>query len=126
MKPLAASITAALALSVAGAAYAQTSADPLACARTIDGTAIRIGTEVLDAHGQRIGAVAITQCSLPAEDGSIKVFLDDRFGGQVKAIPLGDATATNAAVHLGQTIEDIDRIAPIARAATPTRGARGG
>lgn len=98
-------------LAFGGVASAQ-EADPLACAVTAEGVGIRMGTEVLDSEGERIGAVSLSQCSTEAQTGKLRVLLDTRLGGEVRAFPLEGATATPSAVRLPVTAEEVASLAP--------------
>lgn len=101
----------ALAAALAGftpTAFAQVQEpDPLACARTADGVGIRMGTEVVDAEGKRVGAVSLSQCSMDAIAGKLRVLMDARLGGEVRTFDLDGATATSSAVHLPVTSDEI-------------------
>jgi len=98
-------VTAALALSSVPATAQDN--DPLACGRTSDGASIRLGAEVRDAEDKRIGSVSLTQCGDIAQEGKLRVFLDQSLGGDVKVFDLTGATTTKNVVRLPVTSEAI-------------------
>jgi hypothetical protein len=101
------------------------SADPLACARLVDGVPIRIGSPVYDSAGEAVGSVSLSQCSLEPGADKLRVRLQSSLGGEIKTFDLAGVRTDGFAVSLPLTNAQIAQVPPEseAYAANPLPGA---
>ncbi len=94
-----------------GAAHAQ-KADPLACAKAVDGQTILIGAPVRESGGKEIGAVSLFQCSLDPGRRVLLVRLNPALGNEIKEVPLARITVSPGGVMLSLTEAELAAAPP--------------